>query len=109
MPSPSKVKKETRRRGDAGQPGKRTEIAQMASPLSPRPRVPVSPRPLPPSRGTQSLAGLRELQRLAASAIMRPLGRNGMTQSKWADGRPTSEVAAEFIKPNDRLTSFERL
>ena len=26
-----------------------------------------------------------------------------------ADGRPTAEVAAEFIKPNDRLTSFERI
>ena len=30
-------------------------------------------------------------------------------QPRWTDGRPTAEVVAEFIKPNDRLTSFERL
>ena len=30
-------------------------------------------------------------------------------QSKWTDGRPTKKVAESFIKPNDRLTSFERL
>jgi hypothetical protein len=30
-------------------------------------------------------------------------------QKTWTDGRPTRQVAAEFIKPNDRLSSFERL
>jgi hypothetical protein len=30
-------------------------------------------------------------------------------QAKWIDGRPMTEVADEFIKSNDRLTSFERL
>lgn len=30
-------------------------------------------------------------------------------QSRAADGRSMNEVAAEFIKPNDRLSSFERL
>jgi hypothetical protein len=30
-------------------------------------------------------------------------------QKSWTDGRPTRQVAAEFIKPNDRLSSFERL
>lgn len=30
-------------------------------------------------------------------------------QRQWTDGRRMHEVAAEFIKPNDRLTSFERL
>lgn len=30
-------------------------------------------------------------------------------QGRWNDGRRTSSVAAEFIKPNDRLSSFERL
>ena len=28
---------------------------------------------------------------------------------KWTDGRDTRDVVSEFIKPNDRLTSFERL
>ncbi len=30
-------------------------------------------------------------------------------QKKWSDGRATKQVVGEFIKPNDRLTSFERL
>jgi hypothetical protein len=30
-------------------------------------------------------------------------------QVKWIDGRPTEIVVNQFIKPNDRLTSFERL
>ena len=28
---------------------------------------------------------------------------------RWKDGRPTAELAAQIAKPNDRLTSFERL
>jgi hypothetical protein len=30
-------------------------------------------------------------------------------QPEWTDGRPTADVVATFIKPNDRLSSFERL
>ena len=30
-------------------------------------------------------------------------------QRTWSDGRSMEQVAASFIKPNDRLTSFERL
>lgn len=44
-----------------------------------------------------------------ARAVMRPLAGDGGMQAKWDDGRPTPKVAEEFIKPNDRLTSFERL
>ncbi len=40
---------------------------------------------------------------------MHPLTRAGNMQPKWRDGRPMKKVAAGFIKPNDRLTSFERL
>jgi len=40
---------------------------------------------------------------------MRPLTRSEGTQSSWADGRATAEVAASILKPNDRLNSFERL
>ena len=40
---------------------------------------------------------------------MRPLtGSEGM-QRLWPDGSPTARVAAEFIKPNNRLSSFDRL
>jgi hypothetical protein len=44
-----------------------------------------------------------------ARAVMRPLGRGDGMQKKWIDGRPTKRIAERFIKPNDRLTSFERL
>lgn len=65
-------------------------------------------QPLQP-RGSQSLTRLRELQRLTASAIFRPLGPGDRTRRTWTDGRPMKQVAAEFIKPNDRLASLERL
>ena len=52
---------------------------------------------------------LRELQRLTAQAIFRPLGRGARMQRTWFDGRASSEVMARFIKPNDRLSSLERI
>ena len=61
------------------------------------------------ARGLQTAKRLRELQRLTATAIIRPLGPDERTQATWIDGRPMAEVAAEFIKPNDRLTSLDRL
>ena len=57
----------------------------------------------------QSLAELRELQLRAGATIMRRLSPSGHMQKTWTDGRPTAEVVSEFIKPNDRLTSFERI
>jgi hypothetical protein len=41
--------------------------------------------------------------------ISRPLTPGWQTRRTWFDGRPTSQVVASFIKPNDRLTSLERL
>jgi hypothetical protein len=55
------------------------------------------------------LAQLRELQRNVAEALFRPLAPGDRMQTRWTDGRPMRKVAAEWIKPNDRLTSFERL
>jgi hypothetical protein len=52
---------------------------------------------------------LRTFQRLMAAAVVRPLDADDNLQSRWVDGRSMGKVAAEFIKPNDRLTSFERL
>lgn len=72
--------------------------------------MPASPPKSAVRRGSrQTLAELRELQRLALSTIRHPLSRMGRTQSRWTDGRRMAQVAAEFIKPNDRLTSVERL
>ncbi|MDB6127032.1 MAG: hypothetical protein JWM35_928 [Verrucomicrobia bacterium] len=42
-------------------------------------------------------------------ALLRPLADGDRMQPRWTDGRPMAEVAEEFIKPNDRLTAFERL
>ncbi|HEY3756380.1 MAG TPA: DNA-binding domain-containing protein [Opitutaceae bacterium] len=47
------------------------------------------------SRG-EGLAGLRQLQRAIVGELVKP-------------GRPSAEVAERFIKPNDRLTAYERL
>ncbi|HEX4667085.1 MAG TPA: DNA-binding domain-containing protein [Chthoniobacterales bacterium] len=52
---------------------------------------------------------MKELQALMAEAIFRPLDAHDHMQKRWSDGRTTSAVAAELIKPNDRLSSFERL
>ncbi len=52
---------------------------------------------------------LLSLQRKMARAVTTPLTPSERMRSKAPDGRPMRAVAAEFIKPNDRLTSFERL
>ncbi len=61
----------------------------------------------PPKAG--SLSELKELQRLMATALFRPLTPDWGMQKTWTNGDRMSEVAASFIKSNDRLTSFERL
>jgi len=40
---------------------------------------------------------------------MRPLRSDEGMQREWIDGSATAEVAEQFIKPNDRLDSFQRL
>jgi hypothetical protein len=62
----------------------------------------------PPSK-IDSQKALREMQRTMSSALFRPLTKQWRMQREWTDGRRMQEVAAEFIKPNDRLSSFERL
>jgi len=52
---------------------------------------------------------LLELQRRMAKAVMRPLTPADGMQLKSSEGRPMTVEASEFIKPNSRLTSFERL
>ena len=44
-----------------------------------------------------------------AGAIFRPLTPNWRMQGRLNDGRNLRAEASEFIKPNDRLSSFERL
>jgi putative DNA-binding protein len=63
----------------------------------------------PSARNPQTKREFHELQRLMARAVMRPLARGDVMQRRWLDGRPTKQIAESFIKPNDRLSSFERL
>ena len=56
-----------------------------------------------------SRAQLKQLQKVMATAVFRPLTAEERMQPTWVDGRSMSKMAASFIKPNDRLTSFERL
>jgi hypothetical protein len=52
---------------------------------------------------------LRGIQQMMSQVLFRPLTRNEGMQPEWTDGRPTADVVETFIKPNDRLSSFERL
>jgi hypothetical protein len=52
---------------------------------------------------------LLNLQRRMARAVMTPLTPSERMRPAAPNGRSMRAVAAGFIKPNDRLTSFERL
>ncbi|MGB2662774.1 MAG: DNA-binding domain-containing protein [Candidatus Acidiferrum sp.] len=52
---------------------------------------------------------LATLQRAVARAVMQPLTLSERMQRSAPDGGRMSTYAARYIKPNDRLTSFERL
>ena len=56
-----------------------------------------------------STGELGDLQRAMWRVISRPLTGDSRMQPRWTDGRPTSVVAGQIARPNDRLTSFERL
>jgi Putative DNA-binding domain len=52
---------------------------------------------------------LAVLQRKMARAVMQPLTASERMQNTAPDGKSMRAYASRFIKPNDRLTSFERL
>jgi hypothetical protein len=52
---------------------------------------------------------LEDLQRRMAKAVMQPITRQETMRQRNADGVAMADEAAAFIKPNNRLTSFERL
>lgn len=56
-----------------------------------------------------SRAQLKQMQKLMATALFRPLTSDDRMQPEWVDGGAMTELADSFIRPNDRLTSFERL
>lgn len=52
---------------------------------------------------------LLELQRRMAEDVRRPLTEDYEMQNSAEDGTPVADIAASYISPNHRLTSFERL
>ena len=52
---------------------------------------------------------LAALQRTMARAVMQPLTASERMQTTAPDGKSMRAYASRFIKPNDRLSSFERL
>jgi len=58
---------------------------------------------------SRGLGDLRAIQRAFAKVIMRPLTPGQQMRPKWVDGKPTLKFVSKFVKPNDRLSSFERI
>jgi hypothetical protein len=56
----------------------------------------------------KTVAELKALQRRMAEILFRPLNADWRMEAKTG-GRKTADIVAEFITPNDRLSSFERL
>jgi hypothetical protein len=52
---------------------------------------------------------LRDIQRAFFTGVSRPLNADLRMQAQWVDGTSAEKAVGEFIKPNDRLTSFDRL
>jgi hypothetical protein len=65
--------------------------------------------PRPKKMQVGSRRQLKELQTLMASTLFRPLTAEDRMQPRWTDGSSMAQVADRFIKPNDRLSAFERL
>ena len=66
----------------------------------------------PPKHAPRRLAteaDLRALQRMMTRALVTPLTDDDDLAPRWHDGRSMAEVVEEFIKPNARLTAFERI
>lgn len=61
------------------------------------------------STSTPVASPLMSLQRRMAAAVMEPLTRTETTVRRRRDGVNVARDAAQFVKPNDRLSSFERL
>ena len=77
-----------------------------------KPRLLASGLKAPPKHAPRKLATTTDvvkLQRLMTHVLLRPLTDEDGMQPRWIDGRSTASVVEEFIKPNARLSAFERL
>jgi hypothetical protein len=57
----------------------------------------------------QGHLNLEQLQRAVFDVVRQPLTEDERMREQTLDGRSTKAIAEEIIKPNDRLTSVERL
>jgi hypothetical protein len=73
-----------------------------------RPAITKRSRPFAPAQ-VKSTRDLAALQRAMWTLISRPLTASSRMPRRWKDGTPTAALAAQIAKPNERLTSFERL
>jgi hypothetical protein len=62
-----------------------------------------------PRRPDKRAPKLRSIQRAFATGITRPLTPGRNMQPRWTNGESSRKAVAKFIKPNDRLSSFDRL
>src|SRR5579862_2570202 len=52
---------------------------------------------------------LEQLQRAVLNVIQQPLTASEGMRKRTLDGKPVKKIVDAIVKPNDRLTSFERL
>src|ERR1041385_2288418 len=58
---------------------------------------------------SQAPMNLEQLQRAVFDVVRQPLTEDERMREQTLDGRSTKAIAEEIVKPNDRLTSVERL
>jgi Putative DNA-binding domain len=64
---------------------------------------------LSPQKSDNTVPSLSQIQSAVSEIIMRPLGDKNRTQKKWPEGRDAHDTAAQYIKPNGKMSSLERL
>src|SRR6478672_12155638 len=62
-----------------------------------------------PGQMNRGRMNLEELQRAVFDVVRQPLTEDERMREQTLDGRSTKEIAEAIVKPNDRLTSVERL
>src|SRR5205807_378359 len=60
-------------------------------------------------KGKFTRMNLEELQKAVFDVVHQPLTPSEGMRKRTLDGRPVKKIVEQVIKPNDRLTSFERL
>jgi hypothetical protein len=73
-----------------------------------KPKSPSRKKSTAPAR-VDSARDLADLQRAVWGLVSRPLTAANRMKPRTAEGRSTAAAVGEIVKPNDRLTSFERL